>query len=568
MAFRQRLELSGTSDPGGVNRQVTDYVLAQYNNGRNPKEIRDDLLSADFAVQHGVDQRNVDAFMDAVDEVLPNINPHDYAWRATAGERDEQGKPVDPQRHAATYRKAFREGVERGQDLARHTEVRLRNLSRDFAERMGGKTPALHEQSIDVEDPQVHEAAFRAIAANPAAMAAWRPVGMMSRTDRKLLRDHFWSTFATEDRDAFEKRFTEGTVGRHPGTGEHRTAEAHQAKTAYHRKLAEGDARGAVGVATHDHRFHEHLQGHQAEQHPARTVMGQREGKQQSTQKFHSPDPTDDPNHDGIPDASRVGVPAFSTPPPPPVIPRLPNLNQEERQVEDRFAKHFEADPDGVAAAYVEKLKSREIGDAPNVFNTDDAKLLSGDYNPQGVDQNEVFDARSKYNVAVHQTANAIAKRAFVKYLDDVVRGLPEDRRTVLVTSGGVASGKGYAIGQVESVNEVAQSVGAVWDAAGEQNATENPWILEQCKQRGIKPIFVFVHADPAQTWENPKRGVIERAQKKGRMVDARLFADSYAIGAKNFKAFYDKHKDSGDADFVILENVTTPRLLDERHSS
>ena len=271
----------------------------------------------------------------------------------------------------------------------------------------------------------------------------------------------------------------------------------------------------------------------------------------------HAPNPMLIDKKTGVTKSARVGLPGMEAPPPPKSIPRLPNLTEVEREVESKFADAFLADPDGVARAYIEKLKSREIGDGPNIFNTDDAKLLSPDYNPKDADDDDVKDARSKFNVCVHQTANAIAKRAFLQYLDE----LPEDKRTVLVTSGGVAAGKGHALANAAGTSELAGSVGAIWDAAGEQNGTENPWILEECEKRGIKPIFAFVHADPVNTWENPERGVVERAGKKGRMVDARLFADSYAIGAKNFKKFHEKN--AGRAQFIFLDNTSKPKQVD-----
>ena len=325
----------------------------------------------------------------------------------------------------------------------------------------------------------------------------------------------------------------------------------------------------------------------------------------------HDPDPEKiDPDH-GMPTEARVGLPAFSVPPPPKEIPRLPNLTEKERRAESRFADAYLEEPDGfvmkymqeknrvvmyefkaedpkaaVAAAEAAGLKVKEkdgkiaisgkdgdrmkefldankfkgkpkyaIGDAPNIFNADDAKDLSSDYNPVGGTPEERLSAKGTYNAAVHQTAAAIAKRSFVKYLDDVVMNLPEDQKMVLVSSGGVASGKGFSISNVPAVKQIADRVGATWDAAGEANATENPWVLEECRKRGIRPVFTFVHADPNFTWENPERGVMERANKIGRMVDARLYADSYAIGARNFKAFMDKHKESGEAEFFIIDN-------------
>jgi hypothetical protein len=46
-------------------------------------------------------------------------------------------------------------------------------------------------------------------------------------------------------------------------------------------------------------------------------------------------------------------------------------------------------------------------------------------------------------------------------------------------------------------------------------------------------------------------------------MVDAKVFADSYAIGAKNHQAFYDNNKGNKSASFVFLENAGTPKRLD-----
>lgn len=206
---------------------------------------------------------------------------------------------------------------------------------------------------------------------------------------------------------------------------------------------------------------------------------------------------------------------------------------------------------------YLDGLKNRTIGDAPNIFNTDDAKLLSPDYNPTWKSPEEVLDARSKFNTMVHQTANAIAKKAFVKYLDEVVSKLPEEKQVVLVTSGGVAAGKGFALENDPNTKSLVGDVGAVWDAAGEQNATENPWILDECRKRNLKMIYAFVHGDPQDNWTNPKKGVVERANKKGRMVDARVYADSYAEGPRNFQKFWDEHRSDPDCLFYIFNNAT-----------
>jgi len=271
----------------------------------------------------------------------------------------------------------------------------------------------------------------------------------------------------------------------------------------------------------------------------------------------YTPDIRRDDNDDGIADRSRVGLGGRDTCPPG-EIPRLPNLTEHERAVESHFADAYERDPQAKVDEYRATVKN-------NVFNTDDAKMLSPDYNPPkelGHTREEVNDLRSRNNVLVHQTANAVAKTAFLQRLDELPSG-----SSVLVTAGGCAAGKGYAIGHVEQAKALESIVGATWDAAGEQNSTENPWILDECRARGLKPIYTFVDADPLARWSSDHpHGVIERAAGKGRMVDARLFADSYAEGSKNFAAFHAAHKDDADVGFILIDARTdsaTPRLLE-----
>ena len=308
------------------------------------------------------------------------------------------------------------------------------------------------------------------------------------------------------------------------------------------------------------------------------------EGHAPGENEYHSkpylPDPTAPNPRTGIPDHARVGVPAMGTPPPPNLIPRLPNLSDKQREVETRFAEKYLADPDKMVGKYLKALRNRKIGEHPNVFATDDVKALNRDWNPKKLGAGDVLDkdtkkAMARYNAAIHQTANAIAKKAFLKHLDDVVAKYPEGdpRRSVLATNGGCASGKGSTLAR--STNEddphfgmlpAAELVGAIWDAAGEQNATENAWIYEECQKRGIKATFAYVWADPKDTWEAPDRGVIRRAMRKGRMVDARLFADSYAHGAKNMKAFHDRYKGKPGANFIFIDNrqKAAPKLLND----
>jgi len=265
----------------------------------------------------------------------------------------------------------------------------------------------------------------------------------------------------------------------------------------------------------------------------------------------HDADVEADKNQDGVTDKARVGVPAMDVPPPPP-IPRIPNLDERARAVEESFIAHYEDDPEGVAGQFRELVGS--MGDPPT-FGTDDAKCLTDAWSDP--DAESRAENRATLNTCLHQAANAIAKRAFLQHLDTLKEG-----DEIMVTVGGCGAGKGFALKNNPKALEQKGKSKAVWDSAGDQNATENPWILAEAEKRGLKATFVYVHADPERQWADPERGVVKRASdpKDGRMVDAKVFADSYAIGARNHHAFHQANKDNPNASFVFLDNTGKPK--------
>lgn len=278
---------------------------------------------------------------------------------------------------------------------------------------------------------------------------------------------------------------------------------------------------------------------------------------------FYEPDVEADHNGDGVTDAARVGVPG--TEHDINKIDRLPNLTPIERQAESEFADAFEADPEGHADAFLlaTKLTAYARGEPP-VFETDAAKNMYGPWRGDGFTQEQKMKIRATVNTPLHQTANAITKKAFVKHLDTLQEG-----DEIMVTVGGCGAGKGHVLNpkwEIQPALEMKARAKAVWDSAGDQNATENPWIQEQAEARGLKVNYLFVNADPYQRWNDPKSGVVQRANnpKDGRMVDAKVFADSYAIGARNHKAFHETHKDNPKAAFTFIDSSgDKPRLVD-----
>lgn len=265
-------------------------------------------------------------------------------------------------------------------------------------------------------------------------------------------------------------------------------------------------------------------------------------------------DPFFDKDGDGLTEASRVGVPQSSDLN---TIPRLPRLTPDERRVESDFAQQYESNPEAMADDYARRVETMAPveGEPLNnkTFNADDAKMLNNDYAAS-------LENKAKYNLAVHQTGHAIAKRSFLKHLDKIALD-PAAAKAVLVTQGGVAAGKGFSLKNSESMKALNSQIGAVWDSAGEQNGTDMEWIQKALDDRGLTGIYAFVHIDPTTHKYAGINGVIGRAQKKGRMVDARLFAESYHVGSQNFKAAKKAYGDR--AKFLILDSSgASPRIV------
>lgn len=274
----------------------------------------------------------------------------------------------------------------------------------------------------------------------------------------------------------------------------------------------------------------------------------------------HDPQVESDSNHDGVTDTARVGVGAFDVPPPPKKIRRIPGLAGMAKKAEDHFASAFEKNPDQYVGDAIILFTGSH--DKTPTFETDACKRLSPYWasTELGNDLASRSKNRATLNTALHQTANAIAKNAFVQHLNT----LPEGSE-IFVTVGGCGAGKGYGLEtddktgkpRVPEAAAFASRAAVVWDSAGDQNATENPWILQEARKRGLKVNYLYVHADPKVSWADPDRGVVQRAtkQKDGRMVDAMVFADSYAIGAQNHHKFHQNHQNDPDVKFMFLKN-------------
>ncbi|MEW5847483.1 MAG: hypothetical protein AB2A00_01670 [Myxococcota bacterium] len=242
-------------------------------------------------------------------------------------------------------------------------------------------------------------------------------------------------------------------------------------------------------------------------------------------------------------------------------IPLLKNTTVEGRKVEAGCIRFFEQNRAELVGLYRDQCQK-----AGNNFETDAAKSVffardeKGAYKVpevgealQGIAKKHGLDLgkdralvenmfKATYNAEMHQVAHAMAKGAFEEHL----KALPKGSQ-VLVTSGGCASGKSYAIEKGLS-SEFTKSFGAIYDAAGEQCATENEWVKKTCEKYGHNPVYVYVQGNMEVSF---KRSV-ERAVEKGRAVDVLPFANSYVDGAKNFAAFLDRNP---GVQYLLIDN-------------
>ena len=259
-----------------------------------------------------------------------------------------------------------------------------------------------------------------------------------------------------------------------------------------------------------------------------------------------------DVDGDGIDEGARVGIPGKAVQPPPP-IKRVKGLTGKQQVAEAEFITAYETNRqemvDLATARFVDQGQKKGAGGP--IFETDDVKNLAPAHWAAGAN-------RADNNVALHQVANAICKKSFKDYIATLPKG-----SNILVTCGGCGAGKGFVLKNNPIAKPLMGKAQAVWDSAGDQNATENPWIQEEAEKHGHNVTYMYVHNDPLESWAG-QFGVVQRSlnPEDGRMVTARVFADSYALGAKNHAAFVEKNKGNPNAKFLFFRNGKNPEMI------
>ena len=184
--------------------------------------------------------------------------------------------------------------------------------------------------------------------------------------------------------------------------------------------------------------------------------------------------------------------------------------------------------------------------------NVKDAQPLS-DSDQKKADK--IRQYRSENNSVLHQTTNAIAKKSFENYMEN------NKGKTIVVTLGGCASGKGFGLENPSKVegktsdgktfSSIMKKAGVIWDSAGDQGGDELNWIANVAKKSGSDVIFVYTVASPQAAAKN----AVGRVQAQGRIVASQTFNESYTKTDKNYKAFQKANKNNKRYTFVTVDN-------------
>lgn len=180
IGFANRRDLAMHVEPGVVQRMaepfspgedlaesLRDYIGGRADDGDTPADIVADIQSAAFFDKAGAERRKEYA----------------AALEAVAPLKDAKGK------------------MQRAEVLQGQFEA----YADAFVEKRGAARLPLHRQKIDVDQVSV-DALHRALADHPDGVAAYKPVGDLTKQDQRSLRDFFYREIAHESPEAADLR--------------------------------------------------------------------------------------------------------------------------------------------------------------------------------------------------------------------------------------------------------------------------------------------------------------------------------------------------------------------------
>ena len=196
------------------------------------------------------------------------------------------------------------------------------------------------------------------------------------------------------------------------------------------------------------------------------------------------------------------------------------NLSAKEREVESRFAQYLEENTEKAIVLY-----RRQFG---NVINADNARELSKDYAPGGieVDDPQTNAARGTWSNAVHEPSSALVKEIYRRELSK--RPRPDQLDLVVFTAGGAAAGKSTALKGAPDIVNIVKLAQIVYDStlSGWKSANDR---IVQALEAGKKVSIVFVYRDPLEAFVN---GALAQIDRMGRIVPIDVFLRTHTGSA------------------------------------
>lgn len=202
-----------------IHTALGDHIGSRLADGERPVDIQHDILGPNVAGK----AHDPEAFAELAREFFPLSTKEDDAQHAKNADLRRQKAALTEQYHTATdagdtarvtelakqiagLEKPVDVAPKRDTDFADHYEA----LSHQYLRRHHPDADTIHSSSLykgGVEEKDVREAVFRALADNPEHTAAFTPLGELTPAHRQALQDHFYKRAGIHEDRSWSKEF-------------------------------------------------------------------------------------------------------------------------------------------------------------------------------------------------------------------------------------------------------------------------------------------------------------------------------------------------------------------------
>jgi hypothetical protein len=224
-------------------------------------------------------------------------------------------------------------------------------------------------------------------------------------------------------------------------------------------------------------------------------------------------------------------------------IAKAKNLSPRQREVEAKFAAYLENHTDEAIARYREKY-GKEI-------NTDNARELSPDYAPGGMDAEDAASraARAQFSAAVHEPSSALAKEIYRRELQKTPKA--SERNQVMFTGGGAGAGKTTSIHQVAALERAVDVSQIVVDTtlSSLRSSMER---IKQALDAGKEVSVIYVYRDPIESFVG---GVLPRADRNGRTLPLDAYIETHLGAPEVLLKVAEAFKGDKRVEIAVIDN-------------